>query len=633
MPSNASSVTLSHPHGSGFDQTRAKLRALLRKLGMQHVLFVAFTVVAAVPVLTLASWVERRAVEQEIDAANDKHLLVARNLTAAFSRYVYDVKAGFRLAISTFTSGEQGEGLTDLLRSLEFRHICIVDGETGDVERYMAGFADPPGATIRLKPEVLDDIRHQLKGDEIVITDLRRDVSNKPAFFLVKTLPGGRIAFGVIGTGYLIKLQQAIAFGARGHATVLDARGKVIAHPFQSWIDSEFDLSKTPPAQAIMVGKTGVMQFYSPAFKADMISAYASVPETGWGVMVPQPMQELYARADEVSKAATAVAFLGLLAAAAISWCLAKYIARPIKTVEEAASAVAGGDLSARAPSFASYVPQELHSLSDAFNHMVREVSRKNRDLGGALNRAETANRAKSEFLANMSHELRTPLNAIHGFSQMMRDEVFGPLTNERYKSYAEDISSSSEHLIKVISDILDLSKAESGMIIPEIAPVRIGQVVDMALRLTERSAAQRGTSIRVDVALDLDNTPIETDEGKLTQILVNLLSNSVKFTEPPGTITVSARGEEGFLELTVRDTGIGIAEEDIAKVMTPFGQVGNVYQTHEGFGLGLPLTRRLAEALGGSFALTSVLGEGTTATIRLPHVQGRQLSELAGVA
>ena len=632
MSSNASSVALLNPHGPGFDQTRAKLRVLLRKLGMQHVLFLAFTVVAAVPVLTLASWVERRAVQQEIDAANDKHLLVARNLTAAFSRYVHDVKAGFRLAVSTFTSGEQGEGLTDLLRSLEFRHICIVDAETGEVERYMAGFADPPGATIRLKRETLDDLRSQLKGDGIVLTDLRRDVSGKPAFFLVKALPDRHIAFGVIGTEYLVKLQQAIAFGARGHATVLDARGKVIAHPFQNWIDSQFDLSKTPPAQAIMAGKTGVMQFYSPAFKADMISAYASVPETGWGVMVPQPMQELYARADEVSKAATAVAFLGLLAAAAISWCLAKYIARPIKAVEEAASAVAAGDLSARAPRFSSYVPQELHSLSGAFNHMVHEVARKNRDLAGALNRAEAANRAKSEFLANMSHELRTPLNAIHGFSQMMRDEVFGPLPNERYKSYAEDISSSSEHLIKVISDILDLSKAESGMITPEITRVRVGQMVDLALRLTERSAAERDISIRVEVASELDTGLIETDEGKLTQILVNLVSNSVKFTEPGGLITVSARTEDRFMELTVNDTGIGIAEDDLAKVMTPFGQVGNVYQTHEGFGLGLPLTRRLAEALGGSFALTSVLGEGTTATVRVPYVPVEERAEMAAL-
>jgi signal transduction histidine kinase len=633
MSSEEASVGLGQPLGSAMDRARAKLGFVLRMFGMQQVLFVAFTLVAAVPVFTLAWWVERRAVEQEIDAATDKHLLVARNLTAAFSRYVYDVKAGFRLAISTFYSGEQGEGLTDLLKSLEFRHICIVNAETGEVERYMAGFAGAPGTKIHLKPSTLEEFRKQLNRDDIVITDLRHDAAGKPTFFLLKALPEGRIAYGVIGTDYLVKSQRAIAFGARGHATVLDAQGKVVAHPFQNWIDSEFDLSKTPPAQAIMAGKSGVMQFYSPAFKADMITAYASVPETGWGVMVPQPMQELYAHADEVTKAATAVAFLGLVAAAAISWCLAKYIARPIKAVEEASGAVAGGDLSARAPHFASYVPHELHSLSGAFNHMIDEVSRKNHELAAAVTRAEAANRAKSEFLANMSHELRTPLNAIHGFAEMMREEVFGPLANERYKSYAGDISSSSEHLIKVITDILDLSKAESGMITAENAPVRVREVVDLAVRLSKQRAAEREIAIRLELALELDASRIETDRGKLTQILLNLLSNSVKFTEPGGVITVAGRVEQDFVEIAVRDTGIGIAEEDLAKVMTPFGQVASVYQTHEGFGLGLPLTNRLMEALGGSFTLSSVLGEGTTATVRLPRVPVEAAPELTRVA
>src|SRR6202140_4910560 len=144
MSSQDALLGLVQPHGSTFDKARAKLGFLLRQLGMQHVLFAAFTLVAAVPVFTLAWWVEHRAVEQEIAAATDKHLLVARNLTAAFSRYVYDVKAGFRLGISTFYSGEQGEGLTDLLRSLEFRHICIVNAETGEVKGYMDRICRPP---------------------------------------------------------------------------------------------------------------------------------------------------------------------------------------------------------------------------------------------------------------------------------------------------------------------------------------------------------------------------------------------------------------------------------------------------------------------------------------------------------
>ena len=187
---------------------RMSVTNLLRRMTMQHVLFFAFTLVAAVPVLTLASWIKHSAVQQQIDAATDKHLLVARNLTSAFSRYVFDVKAGFRLAISAFSNGGPGEGLPDLLRSLEFRHICIVNAETGEVERYMPGLAAADSATPRLNPETVEDLRKQATGDDVVITDLRRAGDGQPAFFVVKMLPDHRIAYGVIGTKYLITLQR-----------------------------------------------------------------------------------------------------------------------------------------------------------------------------------------------------------------------------------------------------------------------------------------------------------------------------------------------------------------------------------------------------------------------------------------
>ncbi len=593
----------------------------IAKLKMHQVLFVAFTLIAAVPVFTLAWWVQNHAVQQEIDAATDKHLLIARNMTAAFSRYVFDVKAGFRLAISTMNSGEQADGLKDLLKSLEFRYISIVNGATGETERYVTGFADASNPHLVLKPETVAEFRSLLnKSDGIVITDLRRDVAGNPAFFLLEALPNGRMGYGVVGTQYLISLQKAIAFGARGHATVLDSKGAVIAHPFQKWIDSEFDLSKTPPAMAIKAGQTGVMQFFSPAFKADMITAYTSLPETGWGVMIPQPMEELYARAGDIKTAATAIAFLGLVAAGAISWWLAKSIARPIQAVGSAAGMIAGGDLGARAPAFPPYVPSELHQLSGSFNRMIEELSRSNSELAETAVRAEAANRAKSEFLANMSHELRTPLNAILGFSEVMRDEVFGPHANPRYQVYAADINKSADHLINVLTEILDLSRAEAGKIVPEMGPVRLPDVFEMTMRLVEPRAVEGALVIETAIDPELTERSICSDEGKLTQIVVNLMSNAVKFTKPGGKITLEVRAEDDAVAIVVSDTGIGIAAEDIQTVMTPFGQVDSAYVAREGFGLGLPLSNRLAEALGGTLTLTSRLGEGTTVTVRLPR-------------
>lgn len=612
---------------------REKLRARTFRVSMRHLLFAAFTVVAAVPVITLGAWVEHHAVQQEIDAARDKHLLVAHNLTAAVSRYVFDVRAGFDLAISAFNSGEQAPGLQDLLRSLGFRHICVVDGSTGTVERYMSGLAQNTAARITLKPDLLADIEGELQKGGTVLTDLKFDAQGKPALFLLRRLPGNRLAYGVIGTEYLVQLQRAVAFGARGHAAILDGKGKVIAHPFQKWIDSEFDLSKTAPAQAIIAGETGVMQFYSPAFQADMISAYAAVPETHWGIMVPQPMEEIYAQADAVRRAATTIAFLGLLAAALVSWCLASFIARPLQAIGRAAGTIAQGNLAARAPELPRYMPQELIELSGSFNRMVDELSRTNRELADTVVRAEAASRAKSEFLANMSHEFRTPLNAIIGFSHIMSGQMFGPLGDERYCSYANDIGNSATHLNSVITAILDLSKAEAGVIVPDIAPVALPEIIELTVRLLEQRASEKGIAIRVHLDPVFARRSIDTDRGKLTQILVNLLHNAVKFTEAGGAIRVSAEPYETSVHIAVADTGIGIAAEDVATVMTPFGQVSSAYRSHDGFGLGLPMARKLAEALGGSLILDSTLGEGTTVTVELPlsfSQTGEQMTEAA---
>jgi len=602
-------------------QFRLRMLALkgFEKLGMHHVLFVAFTLIAAFPVLTLASWVENRAARQEIQSVADKHLLVARNLTAAISRYVFDLKAGFRMAISTFYSGEQGQGLRDLLASLELRHISIVNGTTGEIERYMPGLAGSSAPHTPLKPETIAEFRRQLAGNDIVVSDLRRDAAGNPAFFLLKALPEGRIAYGVAGTRYLIQLQKAIAFGAGGHATLLDQKGAVIADPAQTWTASELDLSNTPPVQAILAGKSGVMEFYWAALGANVIAAYASMPETGWGILITQPRDELFAKAREVRTAATTISFVGLLAAALLSWLLAKYIARPLQSIGGAAGAIAHGDMAVRAPSFSPIVPRELHELSGSFNHMVDELSRTNVELGHTATRAQAANRAKSEFLANMSHELRTPLNAILGFSEVMREEVFGPLENPRYKGYVHDINYSAAHLIKVISDILDLSKAEAGAIRVELGPVRIQAAFEMTVRLVEQRARDGGLTIEAEIDPLLAEHPVETDEAKLVQILVNLVSNSVKFTKPGGRVFLAARLCQDAVEIAVADDGIGIADEDLATVLTPFGQVVSAYTAREGFGLGLPLSKKLAESLGGSLTIESRLGQGTTVYVVLP--------------
>ncbi|KYO51328.1 ATP-binding protein [Tistrella mobilis] len=231
---------------------------------------------------------------------------------------------------------------------------------------------------------------------------------------------------------------------------------------------------------------------------------------------------------------------------------------------------------------------------------------------------AERANRAKSEFLANMSHELRTPLNAIIGFSEIIGAEMFGPAGNPRYASYGRDIATSGRHLLMLINDILDLSKAESGRMSVELGDVSPARLADSCLRMIETQARDNGVRLVVEVPGDLPR--LRTDERRLVQVLINLLSNAVKFTPRDGTVSLRASVAGDRLIFAVEDTGIGMTPEEIDVALSVFGQIESaMHRRHHGTGLGLPLAARLVELLGGRFDLTSARGVGTRAVVVLP--------------
>ncbi len=243
----------------------------------------------------------------------------------------------------------------------------------------------------------------------------------------------------------------------------------------------------------------------------------------------------------------------------------------------------------------------------------AEEASREAREA------AEIANRAKSEFLANISHELRTPLNAIIGFSEIMRNEMFGPIGSEQYKDYIKDIHDSGEHLYSLINDVLDVSKAEAGKLTLAESEVDVADAIARCLRLVKERAEHGRVTLKVEIPERLPK--LRADERKIKQILINLLSNAVKFTPEGGSVTTSARIErDGCLAVAVADTGIGIAEKDMAAVMAPFGQVDSTLaRRYEGTGLGLPLTKSLVDLHGGELDLSSEVGLGTTVTVRFP--------------
>ncbi len=237
-------------------------------------------------------------------------------------------------------------------------------------------------------------------------------------------------------------------------------------------------------------------------------------------------------------------------------------------------------------------------------------------NLNKALQEADIANRSKSELLANMSHELRTPLNAIIGFSSSMKEEIFGPLGHWKYREYLDDISSSGEHLLGLISDILDVSAIEAGKVEINQESLDIGDLVAASVRLVKNRFVEG--DVRLDINIDKDLAEFRADRRRIVQIIVNLLSNAVKFTKPGGrvTIRVSSDGQDGHLFI-ITDTGIGMTGQEIDKAMSWFGQVDRgLVGKHEGTGLGLPLARKLVEMHGGVLRIASEKGRGTTVTL-----------------
>ncbi len=294
--------------------------------------------------------------------------------------------------------------------------------------------------------------------------------------------------------------------------------------------------------------------------------------------------------------------FLALFLGFVLSWSLIW----PIQRIGGRLAAIASGDFSGRVDVANR---DELGTLATNVNRMNDELRRVYREL-------ESASRHKSEFLANMSHELRTPLNAIIGFSQVLRERMFGEI-NEKQREYLEDILSSGNHLLSLINDVLDLSKVEAGQIELEINRFSLREALERGLVMVRERATKDG----VQLVLELDPAAevVEGDERRIRQVIFNLLSNAVKFTPPGGRVELKSARHDGEVRVSVRDTGPGIAAEDQERIFEEFQQTEAGAGQREGTGLGLALSKRLVELHGGRIWVDSEPGEGSAFVFTLP--------------
>lgn len=415
-----------------------------------------------------------------------------------------------------------------------------------------------------------------------------------------------------------------IRIGKSGLAYVVDASGHLIAHPDISLVLQKLDWSTMPQVRAAREGLQTLPEWQPITIVAtdqtgqEVLTSNAPIPTLGWHVITEVRLSEAFAPLIAELYRSALLLVVGLLLSVIASVYLARRMVQPIRALREGAAQIGAGRLEQRLD---VRTGDELQELGEQFNKMAADLKESYSDLERKIEERtrelEIANKHKSEFLASMSHELRTPLNAIIGFSEVLQQRMFGEM-NEKQAEYIDDIHGSGKHLLSLINDILDLSKVEAGRMELELATFDLPSAIDNALTLVKERAGIHG--IELSCAVDPAVSEINADERKFKQILLNLLSNAVKFTPEGGRIVVAARPVDGMIEVSVTDTGIGIATEDQEAVFEEFRQVGKDYtKKAEGTGLGLALTRKFVELHGGKIRVTSVVGKGSTFAFTLP--------------
>ena len=339
------------------------------------------------------------------------------------------------------------------------------------------------------------------------------------------------------------------------------------------------------------------------------------------------PLKEAFTAYRRLITPMLVVLALALAATMAGVTLIVRRLSRPLEELSQSARRIAAGDYS-QPPQIRQQ--DEVGHLADALVNMTQSIAEREQALKSAIQSAEVsraeavrANEAKSQFLANMSHELRTPLNAIVGFSEMLKQQVLGPVGVARYVDYAGDIYDSGAHLLVLVERMLSLAEAESHQLRLTCKPVSAGVLLLEAANLHRGFADKTGVQIHVPSGL-AEWPQIDGDADKLRQAFANLIHNAIKFTPAGGEVRISGSSLAGRITIKIADTGIGLGPEQLEHVVRPFHRQRSALDgQHQGAGLGLPFAKVIVELHGGSLSLTSAVGEGTTVSIELPAQAG----------
>lgn len=347
---------------------------------LRHLLVITFAIIVIIPMTLFWIWPYSKALELEVKEVNEKHLVIAKNLSAAFERYYQDVTGIF--SIVAFQSHKQLESkeFKQLLNSYKFKEIIVINDE-GAVQRCL--FSANGNCIESVKNDIVLLAKETLKEGAIQISTVTEDKTNNSGLILlvVKKI-NNNLLLAYLSTDYIIQMGKRVAFGEKGHAAIVDQAGNVLAHPLDSWIQERKNMIAISPIKKMLAGKTGVDEFYSPALKGDMIAGYTQVPNAKWGVMVPQPIKELQNKADAIDQTAIFVMLLGLGLALLITIPVSLILIKPLENLLRVIKLIEQGDSNVNLKwNLSKLIPLELQLLKMSFANMMQNIERNKKEI------------------------------------------------------------------------------------------------------------------------------------------------------------------------------------------------------------------------------------------------------------
>jgi signal transduction histidine kinase len=565
--------------------------------------------------IVLQFWNYRTLLGNEVQRTEEKHLVIAKNLSLSLSRYMTDVARTFAYVAEQMES-RPDSGLApelEMLSSLNVSSVALLPSDLSGPARWL-GPAEtlPPTATI---DELRSGTNQKLGGVQVSgISQL----GDKRYFFLGYKLKDGRTAVGYLDPKYIKEVQSAISFGKLGHSAIFDQFGRTVAHPVKKAEAGMADMSKLSAVSRMLNGETGVDTFYSPAMKLDMIAGISFVPETNWPVMVPQPIEELRTSVNSSLSQSYLLASLMAILLGAGGWYLARKIVKPVRQFTAASNDLAAGNYAVSLPR-TERSSTEMWQLNESLKMMVSRIANSDSKLRSALAIEQNNNKKKNEFLLVAGHELRTPLNGVIGMLTVCEEEAVDP----GLKDNLSVARTSANQLNLLLNDMVSFADGLSSSAIVKTS-FNLGTEMRGLALIYKQQATSAGLDFKFESS-PKDDCMVVTDRGRIIQVVSKLLDNAIKFTKD-GHVGLTYRlvrhqqNEQATLEVVVSDSGVGIDQNKLQDIFAPFSQVDSTFsRQHSGLGIGLAIAQELARKLGGVIECTSSKGIGTRFTVLVP--------------